>query len=162
MKFMQRAAAAKSPSTPHSQTTTSDEDRPSKRQRTGDVSSPSAPKIPNYVVDQKAAQAALDEEDRKRQDAIDRMAERLGDAHWVLDTTKLPSSNSQAAPLKVVQVGFSEIDKKQNSEEDHEEEEKVQTFQSYGPKRKTVKEQAGFPTLLLPPISQSCTGANSL
>lgn len=147
MKFMQRAAAAKSPTTASTQTAISDEDRPSKRQRTGERTSPSAPKTPGYVVDQKVAQAALDEEDRKRQAAIDRMAERLGDAHWVLDTAKLPSSHNQTTPLRVVQVGFSEIDKKQKSEESlDEEEEKVPSFQSYGPKKKTTKEQSGNDT----------------
>lgn len=146
MKFMQRAAAAKSPTTPSTQTAVSDENQPSKRRRIGDRSSPSAPQTPSYVVDQQVAQAALDEEDRKRQAAIDRMAERLGDAHWVLDTAKLPSSHNQATPLKVVQVGFSEIDKNHKSEEEegHDKEEKVRSFQSYGPKQKNRKEQAGF------------------
>lgn len=146
MKFMQRAAAAKSPSAPSAPSTptaASDDERPSKRLRTGERSSPSVPKTPGFVVDQKAAQAALDEEDRKRQAAIDRMAERLGDSHWVLDTAKLPASHNQATPLRVVQIGFSEIDKKQKSEEGQEEKEKEQTFQSYGPKKKTTKEQAG-------------------
>lgn len=145
MKFMQRAAAAKSPSTPSTPTAASDDERPSKRLRTGERSSPSAPKTPGYVVDQKAAQAALDEEDRKRQSAIDRMAERLGDSHWVLDTAKLPAFHNQATPLRVVQIGFSEIDKKQKSDEVQDEKEKEQSFQSFGPKKKTTKEQAGAP-----------------
>lgn len=154
MKFMQRAAAAKSPSAPSTPTAASDEERPSKRLRTSDQSSPSVQKTPGFVVDQKAAQAALDEEDRKRQAAIDRMAERLGDSHWVLDTAKLPAIHNQSTPLRVVQIGFSEIDKKQKSEEGQEEKEKEQTFQSYGPKRKTTKEQAGYhPTLKTSPAS---------
>lgn len=145
MKFMQRAAAAKSTSTPSTPTAASDDERPSKRLRTGERSSPSAPKTPGYVVDQKAAQAALDEEDRKRQAAMDRMAERLGDSHWVLDTAKLPASHNQATPLRVVQIGFSEIDKKQKSDEGQDEKEKERSFQSYGPKKKMTKEQAGSP-----------------
>lgn len=145
MKFMQRAAAAKSPSTPSTPTAASDDERPSKRLRTGERSSPSAPKTPGYAVDQKAAQAALDEEDRKRQAAMDRMAERLGDSHWVLDTAKLPASHNQATPLRVVQIGFSEIDKKQKSDEGQDEKDKERSFQSYGPKKKMTKEQAGSP-----------------
>ncbi|CAN8096701.1 unnamed protein product [Discula destructiva] len=142
MKFMQRAAAANSsPTSPSTPASASDDGHPSKRQKIGGRSSLGGREATSYVVDQKAAQAALEEEDRKRQAAIDKMAERLGDSHWVLDTAKLPSSHKQAAmPLNIVQVGFSEIDRRGDTEEGQEKEEAL-AFQTYGPKKKAQKDK---------------------
>lgn len=144
MKFMQRAAAAKPPTSPSTRVSDSDDGHSSKRRKTAECSSPGASEIPSYIVDKNAARAALEEEDHKRQVAMDRMAERLGDSRWVLDTAKLPSSHNGATPLKVVQVGFSEIDKREKAEDELEEE--VRAFKSYGPKKKTPKAKASPPT----------------
>lgn len=109
MKFMQRAAAA-SPSSPG--VSQSEDDRPSKRVKTEFGSSPRTPQAQTPLFDQKAAQAALDAEDKKREALIERQAEKLGDAHWRLDPAKLPGSNRRkGVPLNIVQVGFSQIDR---------------------------------------------------
>lgn len=133
MKFMQRAAAAQSPAAPVSDPV---ESRPAKKARLGNGLNKD--EEARFIIDQKAAQAALQNEDRQRQAAIDRMAERMGDSHWVLDTAKLPSPHKQAGtPLKIVQVGFSEIDKRGEAEEGQEK--PVRAFQSYGPKEEAQK-----------------------
>lgn len=145
MKFMQRAAAANANPTSSNTPATpaSDDGHASKRRKISDGSSLRAPVPASYAIDQQAAQAALEDEDRKRQAAMDRMAERLGDSHWVMDTAKLPASHKQAGmPLQIVQVGFSEIDREGGRDEGPGEE-KARVFQSYGLK-KTQKEKAGY------------------
>lgn len=105
MKFMQRAVASESnsPTTPRS-----DNEGSAKRRKVSHTSAKSSPITPLY--DQKAVQAALEEEDKKRQAAIERRAAELGDSRWVLDS-HLPSSGAGLnSPLNVVQVGFSQID----------------------------------------------------
>lgn len=147
MKFMQRAAASKSLTSPSTQAPTSDGDdgdHSSKRRKTGGRSFLGAPETPSYVVDQKVIQNSLEEADRKRQAAMDRMAERLGDAHWVLDTASLPSSHNQATPLKTVQVGFSEIDNSERSNEGHGKED-AKFSQIYGSKTMTKDKAGCFP-----------------
>lgn len=140
MKFMQRAAAASS-SAPTSPTTpTTDDGRSSKRQKTAGRSSLGTPETPSYVVNQAATQAALEEEERKRQAVIEKRAEQLGDSHWVLDAAKLPRASQAGAPLRIVQVGFSQIDGGDDlGGEDQKQEEApkahVPTFLSYGPKK---------------------------
>ncbi|KAJ9130335.1 hypothetical protein NKR23_g12252 [Pleurostoma richardsiae] len=119
MKFMQRAVA----STPSSPSTPQSEDVPSAKRRK--VSGPplkGAGDSPSQspIFNQRVVQAALEEEERKRQAALDRQAAESGDTHWVLDIRK-PVSNSDLAvktPLNVVQVGFAQIDSIDASEED--------------------------------------------
>jgi hypothetical protein len=117
MKFMQRAvAAATSPSSPS--TPTSDDGPASKRRKTSGQS-PMAPQTPSYLVDHKAAQAAKEEEERKRQEHAAMQAEKLGDSHWVLDSAKLPGPDHQAGKLlNVVQVGFAQIDSRRGQEDE--------------------------------------------
>lgn len=166
MKFMQRGAAAQSPASPKTPASATDDGRPSKRQKLSKGagrSSLEAQETASFVIDQKAAKAALEDEDRKRQAAMDRMAERLGDAHWVLDTAKLPTSHTQAGtPLKIVQVGFSEIDRRDTSEESLEGEDMARVFQSYGPikQAKNPKKQAQKNKAGLSPTSQQCDSAD--
>ena len=103
----QSAAEASSPSTP--KTEDDDEGSASKRRKVSHKSAPPTPSTPIY--DQKAIQAAIDEEEKKRLVAIEKRAAELGDSHWVLDgaSTMLPKSGS-CLPLNVVQVGFAQID----------------------------------------------------
>ncbi|KAK3333197.1 hypothetical protein B0T19DRAFT_119371 [Cercophora scortea] len=117
MKFMQRGAvaaataaateaAAKSPGTPVKE----DEDgSASKRRKVAHVSAPSTPKTP-MLYDQKALQAALEEEDKKRKAAIERRAAELGDSHWVLPGAFSTPKNGSRLSLNVVEVGFAQID----------------------------------------------------
>ncbi|KAK0623202.1 hypothetical protein B0T14DRAFT_425523 [Immersiella caudata] len=112
MKFMQRGAAqaaaeASSPSTPK----TEDEGSASKRRKTSHKSAPPTPTPTVPIYDQKAIQAAIEEEEKKRLVAIEKRAAELGDSHWVLDTASAPPpKNGTRLPLKVVQVGFGQID----------------------------------------------------
>jgi hypothetical protein len=111
MKFMQRGAAAaasaeasgnSSPVPPRS------DDGSTKRRKTSHttVAGP-APAAPLY--DQKAIQSALEEEEKKRQAAIEKRAAELGDSHWVLKGVPAPKTSSRPL-LNVVQVGFAQID----------------------------------------------------
>lgn len=153
MKFMQRAvAAASSPSSPS--TPTSDDTRASKRRKTSVQSPAGTPQTPSYLIDHKAAQAARDEEEKKRQEHAARQAEMLGDSHWVLDTTKLPGPDRGAGKLlNVVQVGFSQIDSKEGVKDDQagvedDAEDDAGTdgpnLKTYGPKKEATKNDASF------------------
>jgi hypothetical protein len=105
MKFMQRAAI--SPSSP----TTSPSapqvaEHSSKRRKISQATTDKNSAEP--VIDRQAIQDALDEGERKRQEALVRQAAELGDARWVLD---LPNTQpSSAGTLNVVQVGYAQID----------------------------------------------------
>ncbi len=96
MKFMQRAVAD------------AEEEPLSPKRRK--VSHPS--KVATPVIDREAMRAALEEDDRKRQVAIEKQAEELGDSHWVLDVA-VPApklGGVPQAPLNIVPVGFAQID----------------------------------------------------
>ncbi|KAI1502728.1 hypothetical protein F5X99DRAFT_150472 [Biscogniauxia marginata] len=106
MKFMQRAAASPSsaPTTPNS------EEQSSKRQKTSHSSAPQQDVA--SLVNQRAVQAAIAEEERKRQEALLQHAAELGDARWVLDIPEKAANSGHVVqtPLNVVQVGFAQID----------------------------------------------------
>lgn len=148
MKFMQRAAAA-SPTSPG--VSQSDSERPSKRAKTESRSALGTPQNQSPSFDQKATQAALDAEDRRRAALIEQQAERLGDAHWKLDPAKLPGSDQRkGAPLKIVQIGFSQIDRR-DALETNQGEADGPSFHSYGPK-KTKKTKASKDDVRVSPI----------
>jgi hypothetical protein len=105
MKFMQRGAA----SAPSSAATTPEthNEGSAKRRKTAHKHTPEA----KPLYDEKAVQAALEEEERKRQAAIAKRAQELGDEHWVLNGAKLSSFDTkQHVTLNVVHVGFAQID----------------------------------------------------
>lgn len=151
MKFMQRAAAASPPISPVTPAADED-DRPSKRRKTtGRSKLGGAPETPTYVIDHRAAQAALEEEERKRQALVAKHAEALGDSHWVLDAAKLPGPQQAGAPLRVVQVGFSQIDRSGGTEvQEEEDDQEIATldgpsFRYFGPKKEApAKNEASF------------------
>lgn len=104
MKFMQRAAAAPSPSP-----FTSDQQPSPKRHKSGN--SALANSTTGYLIDERAVQAALAEDESKRQTALERQAAEAGDTRWVLrfeDEKK--SSNYSHGMLRVVHTEFSAID----------------------------------------------------
>lgn len=116
MKFMQRGAAAAAaaaasgtPEATNSPATPRSDDGSAKRRKFAHTpSAASSPATPLY--DQKAIQAALEEEEKKRQAAIEKRAAELGDSHWVLEgAAALPAKGSKPL-LNVVQVGFAQID----------------------------------------------------
>lgn len=71
-------------------------------------------------MDQQAIQAAIDEGERKREEALVKHAAELGDARWVLNVPNTSSSGTTLQkPLQVVQIGYAQIDSPDSSE-DHE------------------------------------------
>ncbi|KAI0527776.1 hypothetical protein F5B22DRAFT_3609 [Xylaria bambusicola] len=116
MKFMQRAAAsspASTPSTPPSQ------DESNKRRKVAHNDTP--PQNVDTLVNQAAIRAAIAEEEKKVESAIIKRAEELGDARWVLDIPSQKKGHPAPAPLKVVQVGFADIDSFDATENDVDE-----------------------------------------
>ncbi|KAH6653992.1 hypothetical protein BKA67DRAFT_535336 [Truncatella angustata] len=119
MKFMQRAAATSSPASASNPSTPVSEESSSKRRKISH--SRSSKQDPDVLVDRQKIQAAIDEDERKREDAIVKRAAELGDARWVLDVAGLSNPSAAATkPLQVVQVGYAQIDSPDNSEDDSE------------------------------------------
>lgn len=116
---MQRAAASTSPSTPGPQAQQPREDSsletpPSKRRRTESHTTTSVPAAPS---DLQRIQVALDEEEAKRQTALDRLAEEAGETKWVLSTVNgITRGGDEGADgrsgggLRITNAAFSEID----------------------------------------------------
>ncbi|KAI0396881.1 hypothetical protein F5Y17DRAFT_43435 [Xylariaceae sp. FL0594] len=106
MKFMQRAAAStplsSTPSTPGSS------EQSSKRRKTSHNAEP--PQDVDILVNQAAIKAAIAEEEKKVESALLKRAEELGDAHWVLQLPEQNKNQTVQPPLKIVQVGFAQID----------------------------------------------------
>ncbi|KAI0114924.1 hypothetical protein F4814DRAFT_298437 [Daldinia grandis] len=108
MKFMQRAVA--SPSSPSPATSTPDE-KASKRRKVSHNPAKRDNTDSLAHIDQSAVQAAIADEERKRQEAVVQNAAKSGDAHWVLDMPeKTTNSDRGIQTLNVVQVGFAQID----------------------------------------------------
>ena len=101
---MQRAAASTSPSTPQSQHLAPD-NPPSKRQKVSPVTSLTA----TPPSDLQLIQAALNEEEYKKEQAIERQAEEAGETKWVLSTVNGKEGNG-VGDLLVANAGYSEID----------------------------------------------------
>lgn len=101
---MQRAAASTPPSTPHSQSQTP-ETPPSKRQKIS--AAPSLTATP--PSDLQLIQAALNEEEAKREKVIERLAEDAGETKWVLSTVNGEEGNG-AGGLRVAKAEQSDID----------------------------------------------------
>ncbi|XXH05043.1 metalloprotease [Hypoxylon texense] len=108
MKFMQRAAAfpSSSPTAPDT------DEQASKRRKVTHKPTAHENKDPAVQINQAAVQAAIAEEERKRQEALVKHAAELGDARWVLDIPDKAAGPGHAiqTPLNVVQVGFAQID----------------------------------------------------
>lgn len=113
MKFMQRgeASAKSSPST----TPKTDSEGSAKRRKTAHKETPEG----KPLYDEKAVQAALQEEESKRQAAIARRAKELGDEQWVLTGAAMSVPNARhPVNLNYVQVGFAQIDAGLPSDDD--------------------------------------------
>lgn len=89
-----------SPATPSSE-------RPTKRQRlsTGTAGSPATPKFAHAD----AVTAAIEAEELKRQQVIDRAAAEAGETKWVLSVQQ-QSAHTTQAPFKIVTAGYGAID----------------------------------------------------
>ncbi|KAK7969330.1 hypothetical protein PG996_002233 [Apiospora saccharicola] len=115
MKFMQRAAAS-APTTPTA--SPKNDEQSSKRRKVSHESTADAPV--DIMVNQQAVQAAIDEGEKKREEAIVKHAAELGDARWVLDVpdSSFNSLYQVKKPLNVVQVGYAHIDSPDVAEND--------------------------------------------
>ncbi|KAI0380899.1 hypothetical protein F5Y04DRAFT_256202 [Hypomontagnella monticulosa] len=111
MKFMQRAAASPS-STPSTPATPNSDEQASKRRKVAHKPAKRDNSDSVAQIDQAAVQAAIAEEERKRQEALLQHAAELGDARWVLDIPNkaIDSTSAIQTPLNVVRVGFAQID----------------------------------------------------
>ncbi|KAJ4421268.1 hypothetical protein N0V85_000253 [Neurospora sp. IMI 360204] len=122
MKFMQRAAATAATASPTDKPSTpkTEDEGPSKRRKHSHASKTSTPnpEADQALFDQKAIQAALEEEEKKRQAAIEKRAAELGDSHWVLPGASVAPKAGARPVLNVVQVGFAQIDYSGNASDD--------------------------------------------
>ncbi|KAI2637373.1 hypothetical protein GGS21DRAFT_489150 [Xylaria nigripes] len=116
MKFMQRAAASNSsPSSAPSTPASSDSH---KRRKISHDTTPQ--QNVDTFVNQVAVRAAIAEEEKKVENAKLKRAEELGDAHWVLDISQQPQLHMAQTPMKVVHVGFGQIDSMGDMESEDE------------------------------------------
>ncbi|QIX02518.1 hypothetical protein AMS68_008035 [Peltaster fructicola] len=99
---MQRAAA-----TPKASPDTTPDNRSAKRRRLSNGSCEASP-VPAPGSDAEAIQQVLAEEDRKRQEAVDREAARRGETKWILDI-KTPQQ-SRPPLMRVVSTGYADLD----------------------------------------------------
>lgn len=101
---MQRAAASTPPPTHQPRTRTPDSP-PSKRQKLSIASNSTA----TPASDLQLVQAALVEEEEKKQKAIERLAEDAGETKWVFSTVNGEEMNDSGG-LRVAKAGYSDID----------------------------------------------------
>ncbi len=109
---MQRAASISSPTTP----STTDDAPPKKRQRpslpattvaTDDDASVSSPAAP--VSELETIRAALEEEERKQSEAVERLGEERGETRWVFSYVDSGDGKAEAG-MRVQDVGWGDID----------------------------------------------------
>lgn len=100
---MQRAAASSPPTTPKSQVQAPDTP-PFKRQKTQ-----ASPSTASPASDLQLIQAALDDEEEKREKVVERLAEEAGETKWVLSTVNGESGEGKAA-FRVTRAGYSDLD----------------------------------------------------
>ncbi|KAI9654806.1 MAG: hypothetical protein M1821_005800 [Bathelium mastoideum] len=123
MKFMQRAA-----NSPSSDNPSSASGPPSKKQRLSNGSSyssspsntPVKPTSKSRHQDRQAVQAALVEEERRRQHALEKAAADAGESRWVLsfqeDTqSTAKDGNGGNAGLQIIRKSYAEIDLEQRA-----------------------------------------------
>ncbi|KAI1819295.1 hypothetical protein F4861DRAFT_150368 [Xylaria intraflava] len=144
MKFMQRAAASNS--TPSSAPSTPASNDSSKRRKISHSTTPQ-PNV-DTLVNQAAVRAAIAEEEKKVEHAKLKRAEELGDAHWVLDIPQQPQAHATQSPMKVVQVGFAQIDSMDAAEDDESPDDSYYTtpaIRRYNMDKKKVKDKNKTP-----------------
>ncbi|KAJ3468989.1 hypothetical protein FSOLCH5_002840 [Fusarium solani] len=108
MKFMQRAVASAN-SSPDVDTNSA------KKRKLGH--SPAAGRI-DMNIDEAAIKAALDDQEAKRQAALDKHVG--GDTHWVLDSPFTKAASTSKPSLNVVYVGYGDIDSSNESGDNEE------------------------------------------
>lgn len=102
---MQRAAASAPPSTPPSSSQIP-ESPSSKRQKTSHT--PDSGTRPTSDLD--LIQAAIGEEDEKRERAIEKLAAEAGETKWVLSTADTEKGEEDRTGVRVEVAGYADID----------------------------------------------------
>lgn len=108
MKFMQRAAASSpiaSPSTP-----STPEGPPLKRRKQGKDQEDVAFDV-DELANQAKIRAVMEEEAAKQQALMDKVAAEAGESRWVLNFEKDQDTEDDATPIRVVQMGFADVDR---------------------------------------------------
>ncbi|KAK3949051.1 hypothetical protein QBC32DRAFT_44603 [Pseudoneurospora amorphoporcata] len=148
MKFMQRAAATAATAAPTDKSSTpkTEDEGPSKRRKHSHASKTSTPnpEAEQALFDQKAIQAALEEEEKKRQAAVEKRAAELGDSYWVLPGASVAPKAGARPVLNVVQVGFAQIDYSGNASDEDDVPPAVSTtprFRQFNIKKKKEEEK---------------------
>lgn len=107
MKFMQRAAntspSSRAPPSP-------DEPSPKRQKKDSNPSTPTKFNV-DALADRSAIQAALANEEAKRQAALEKQASELGDTRWVLNfEDQRALGGASPLTLRVVETGFANLD----------------------------------------------------
>lgn len=79
-------------------------------------------------TEQEILRSALEKEEKKKEDAINRAAEQAGETKWVLSVRDVKEDEG----LKVSYAGFGAIDQNEEDEESGEEEEEKNAIMSFG------------------------------
>jgi hypothetical protein len=128
-QFMQRSASkatASSPSTPNGP--------PSKKLRlSSGHSAPGTPGTPDHAI----LQSALEAEEKKRQEALDKASKHTGETKWVLSFND-PLDGKRQEALQVRHAGFAEIDADGSSDEEEAVPQSVRRQFGGGLKKKEV------------------------
>lgn len=131
MKFMQRAAAASTPS--HSSPAKPDQPSP-KRRKIAKEDANTPPKFNvNALADQKAIQGAIANEDAKKLAALERQADESGDTRWVLsfeEQERVANGARGERNLRVAEMGWGGVDANREGslvDEDEEEEDEEES-----------------------------------
>ncbi|PNS16490.1 hypothetical protein CAC42_224 [Sphaceloma murrayae] len=119
MKFMQRASASRAtpsssaPESPASQPLDpATPSHPSKRQRlsNGTATPTYTPDRRRETEDERVVREAIEAEEAKRMEALDRLGREKGDTKWVLSTVEGVGGRTEEGP-RFVSVGLGEIDR---------------------------------------------------
>lgn len=132
MKFMRRAAAASpviSPSTP-----STPEGPPLKRRKQIDGED-TIPFDVKELANQAKIRAVMEQEAAKQQALMDKVAAEAGESRWVLNFQDSEDGQRESTSMKVVQMGFADVDRRPEnktikSEEEQEQEDEILLEQS--------------------------------
>lgn len=138
MKFMQRAAASSpaQPTTPASQTSQIPSQPPSKRQKVSPF--PSTPATP--LSDQQAIQAALNAEEAKHSEALERIAAERGETKWILSCVD-EGKGDRRPGFRVTKAGYGDIDADENAGPERRGKWGVNGRRSFGKFNKEIERQ---------------------
>lgn len=97
------------------------------------ASAPGTPGTPDHLI----LQSALEEEEKKRQEALEKAAQHTGETKWVLSYHD-PFDGKRQEAMQIRHAGFAELDTNGDSEDDSEESQPIRKKFGGGIKRKDV------------------------